>query len=81
MKFEEKWLDVEIINIEFLSFEKKRYNRVFIIPVGLTKKEIVTFLQKEFYLVEEYLHIDFIEEGFYYKGNYFSTINQEKKPI
>ena len=49
MKFEEKWLDVEIINIEFLSFEKKRYNRVFIIPVGLTKKEIVTFLQKEFY--------------------------------
>ena len=53
MKFEEKWLDVEIINIEFLSFEKKRHNRVFIIPVGLTKKEIVTFLQKEFYLVEE----------------------------
>ena len=81
MKFEEKWLDVEIINIEFLSFEKKRYTRVFIIPVGLTKKEIVTFLQKEFYLVEEYLHIDFIEEGFYYKGNYFSTINQEKKMI
>ncbi|MEK4152639.1 hypothetical protein [Carnobacterium sp. FSL E2-0243] len=81
MKFEEKWLDVEIINIEFLSFEKKRHNRVFIIPVGLTKKEIVTFLQKEFYLVEEYLHIDFIEEGFYYKGNYFSTINQEKKMI
>lgn len=73
MKIENNWTDVEIVNVESLGFNNEVYSRTMIVPSGHSEDEIKIMLVEEFPPVKKYLAIDFSEEGFYYKGNYFTT--------
>ena len=73
MVLAEKWDDVELVNVEFIGDNGRKFTRMLVIPYGKNKEEIIKLLEKEFPKVQKYTHIDIWKECFFYKGDFFST--------